>query len=346
MKNTLVISRFEENLNWVNLIINKFIIGEIIIYNKGKKNLHFTSDKIKIKNVPNIGREGGTYLDFIIENYDSLPNEIWFTQGNPFIHSPNFLNFFNFNIKMLFNNDFQNLTCRYNESYPPSNNLLNSYDFKNNRVADYFMSKITLDLVGHCSGTVEKYIDKCKTIGFNTRSDYGIYDYLCDRLKIEKPKNIMHQTIASCFFVTNKNILRHNKEVYIELRKFLYQNCDQGGFEGYILERFWNYLLTGKSYNTLSHCYKIFLMNNGFVVGIYENNFLYVIDYKNNPKIYQNENSIMILRKNRNLIQFPKIAIKGIILEKISCKNIEYAHQLFKKYLNKYNNEKKLVADI
>ena len=335
MKNTLVISRFQENINWVNLIINKFIINNIIIYNKGKKNLpNFNSDKIKIINVPNIGREGGTYLDFIIENYDNLPKEIWFTQGNPFIHSPNFLNFFNFNIKMLFSNNFQNLTCRYNGSYPPSNNLLNSYNFKNNRVADYFMSKITLDLVGHCSGTVEKYINKCKTIGFNTLPDYGIYDYLCDRLKIEKPKNIMNQTIASCFFVTDKNILRHSKNVYIELRKFLYQSNNQGGLEGYLIERFWNYLFTGKSYNNLTHCYKYFLMHNGFIVGIYENNFLCIINYKNNPKIYQNANSFLILKKKKSIIQFPNISMKGINLEKISCRNITHAHQLFKNYIN------------
>ena len=66
--------------------INKFIIKNIIIYNKGKDDIpDFKNDKIKILNVPNTGREGGTYLDFIIDNYEDLPEEVWFTQGNPFV---------------------------------------------------------------------------------------------------------------------------------------------------------------------------------------------------------------------------------------------------------------------
>ena len=107
---------------------------------------------------------------------------------------------------MLFDKNFQNLTCRYDDNYPRKNSIFNAYNLNNVRVSEYFMSKITLDTVGHCSGTVENYIKKCKSIGFITKDDYGIYDYLCDRLKIEKPKNIMHQTIASCFFVSKKNI--------------------------------------------------------------------------------------------------------------------------------------------
>ena len=137
---------------------------------------------------------------------------------------------------MLFDKNFQNLTYRYNYDYPINNFMIRMISIILEQ--EYFMNKITLDTVGHCSGTVENYINKCKSIGFITKYNYGIYDYLCDRLKIEKPKNIMHQTIASCFYVSKNNILRHNKEVYLELRKFLYQSDKQGGFEGYILERF------------------------------------------------------------------------------------------------------------
>lgn len=335
MKNTIVISRYQENLDWVYFLLNKFVINDIIIYNKGKNDIpDFKSNKVKIINVPNEGREGGTYLDFIINNYEDLPNEIWFTQGNPFPHSPNFIEFFNYNVKMLFDKDFQNLTCRYNDYYPTNNIMMNSYNINKTRTSEYFMSKITLDTVGHCAGTKENYIHKIKKIGFNAKVNYGIYDYLCDRLKIKKPKNIMHQTIASCFFVSNKNILRHSKEVYIELRKFLYQSNKQGGLEGYLIERFWNYLFTGKSYNNLSHCYKYFLMDNGFIVGIFENNFLCIINYENNPRIYQNMNSFLLLKKKRSIIQFPNISMKGITLEKIYCKNIYHAQELFKNYIN------------
>ena len=93
MFSCIVISRFNENIDWINKIINKKWINQIIIYNKGPHNLeHFTNPKIKILNVENIGREGYTYLDFIISNYDNLHDELWFIQADPFIHSPDFLN--------------------------------------------------------------------------------------------------------------------------------------------------------------------------------------------------------------------------------------------------------------
>ena len=145
----------------------------------------------------------------------------------------------------------------------------------------------------------------------------------------------MHQTIASCFYVSKKNVLRHNKEDYLELRKFLYESTDQGGLQGYLIERFWNYLFTGKSYNTLTHCYKQLLMNNGYIVGVYTKNILYIKNYKKNPKIFQNINSFLLLKKKRKIIQFPHISIKGEIIDKIQCKDIYNAKQLFKNYLNK-----------
>ena len=38
------------------------------------------------------------------------------------------------------------------------------------------------------------------------------------------------------------------------MRKYLYETNNQGGPEGYQLERFWYYLFTGESYDTINEC--------------------------------------------------------------------------------------------
>jgi hypothetical protein len=45
------------------------------VYNKGSKDSSLP--------LPNIGRESHTYLTYIVDNYDRLPNVVFFTQGAP-----------------------------------------------------------------------------------------------------------------------------------------------------------------------------------------------------------------------------------------------------------------------
>ena len=68
MTDILVINRYNENLQWINDISNKTFIKKIIVYNKGDKIPYDLDNKIKVINVKNIGREGETYLSFIIDN--------------------------------------------------------------------------------------------------------------------------------------------------------------------------------------------------------------------------------------------------------------------------------------
>ncbi len=76
----LVISRYSEDLNWVN----KYQVFSTI-YNKG-------DDEIE-GSIPlhNIGREAHTYLHHIVNNYDNLADYTAFVQGDPTSpHSPRF----------------------------------------------------------------------------------------------------------------------------------------------------------------------------------------------------------------------------------------------------------------
>lgn len=85
MNRVVVISRFNEDLDWINELKIPYII-----YNKGENNINFPSIT-----VPNIGREGNTYLKYIITNYNNLPKEIAFLQGKPFDHCEKILTYLN-----------------------------------------------------------------------------------------------------------------------------------------------------------------------------------------------------------------------------------------------------------
>ena len=74
-----VVARYQENVDWTNGL------PHAIIYNKGTTPPNSRHPSISL---PNLGREGLTYLHHIIENYDKLDDYTCFLQGNPFDHTP------------------------------------------------------------------------------------------------------------------------------------------------------------------------------------------------------------------------------------------------------------------
>lgn len=75
MTKIAVLSRYkEDNHSWYNILKNRY--DNIIVFNK------FDGDN----RLPNIGREGHTYLYYIINNYDNLADEILFSQYDPLDH--------------------------------------------------------------------------------------------------------------------------------------------------------------------------------------------------------------------------------------------------------------------
>lgn len=77
----IVVSRYNENLNWL-----EDYKSYCTIYNKGET---LEEDCIIL---PNIGREGHTFIHHIVSNYERLADYTMFLQGNPFLpHSPNLI---------------------------------------------------------------------------------------------------------------------------------------------------------------------------------------------------------------------------------------------------------------
>jgi hypothetical protein len=316
IKNHIVISRYNENLNWVNELLKHKWIHKIIIYNKGRRNINqFTDSRVIIYSVKNLGREGGTYLDYIINNYYDLPTNLWFTQADPFEHSPDFLHFFEEKIKNKYTiKPIQSLTIRWKKecNIPPDHYIKNNncYNIDKYRCIDYFIKSDNLQVIGHSNfydygveWTYNQFINKYKT--------NKIFDYLCNKINIKKPKNIISLIWSACFFVKKKSILRHPKEVYIKLKNFLLETDTQGSFQGYILERFWPYLFTGQSYNTIKECYKDLLYNNKGVVlycNKYKKNFCKYIESQ--TELIENKTSILFFKKNNKIYSLPGLDFK------------------------------------
>lgn len=72
----LVVSRYNEDVSWI-----KDMGCHYTLYNKGDDDPGLPSIKKE-----NVGREGATFLDHIIDNYESLEGPIAFLQGDPFDH--------------------------------------------------------------------------------------------------------------------------------------------------------------------------------------------------------------------------------------------------------------------
>jgi hypothetical protein len=75
MKKIAVLSKYKEKNDFFERFISENGY-EIIVFNKSQgENL-----------LPNVGKEGHTYLHYIIENYNNLPDEILFSQYDPLDH--------------------------------------------------------------------------------------------------------------------------------------------------------------------------------------------------------------------------------------------------------------------
>lgn len=76
-KYQVVVAKYDEDISWTKKYRN------VKVYDKLKGDL------------PNIGRESHTYLTYIVENYNRLPEVVFFTQGHIFDHGYEYIDFVN-----------------------------------------------------------------------------------------------------------------------------------------------------------------------------------------------------------------------------------------------------------
>lgn len=71
----VVIARYQEDISWIQRLDNPHL--KIKVYNKFHNEENF---------LPNVGREGHTYLYHIVNNYDNLNEYTYFLQADPSYH--------------------------------------------------------------------------------------------------------------------------------------------------------------------------------------------------------------------------------------------------------------------
>jgi hypothetical protein len=266
----IVVSRYSEDVNWTKPL------GEnCIIYNKGKSDLDYI-DKERIILLDNVGKEGGTYIKHIIDNYENLSNHIAFLQGHPFDH----IDVYNeekskqilsdiLNEKKDY--DFKYISAwmvkvnedeisKYTSGLPSTpisfglpmkikklltyfNILINNYPFD----ASMMQVKDTLSILVNSKETIKLYefadiINKipyfmCNKKGNEIRDElFAKFDFSHILPVI---KSGYYYGSGAMFVVSKKQILKHPKSFWIDLFKSFQEKAPAAG---YGLEKLWPFL--------------------------------------------------------------------------------------------------------
>lgn len=256
---TLVVARYNESLDWIFDVLTDAnnIVEHVYIYNKGRP-VNIDNENITVKNVPNVGREGDTYLRFIIDFFHKIPTEgVVFLQGDPFEHAPDTLKLLRrpqFNVYK--GRQYQAFSCQYTPSFPPR---LHQSEVKqpHTHVPGCLTTNVPWDTnhyqwdIGMSNNlgsmAAAKSIRKIK--GENVRHNEKTVDYICRKIGIRPPTTSwIRVSFSGCFYARRSAIRRHPRKVWAKLRQWCFANVDhQMGPKGFNLEFIWCYLMTGFS---------------------------------------------------------------------------------------------------
>lgn len=81
MNYKIIVAKYNENVDWLQNTDKT----KLIVYDKGDTPI--LDEKIQTIKRVNVGREGETFLFYILENYDNLPDYMVFIQAFPFDHA-------------------------------------------------------------------------------------------------------------------------------------------------------------------------------------------------------------------------------------------------------------------
>lgn len=325
--NIIIIARFMENLSWVLKLLQNTWINKVLIINKGPM-LDLKHNKIQIINAHNIGREGETYLSYIINNYNNLPKHIFFCQGNPFVHCSTFLNFFTKNNFDLYKNNYYNgLTESFKPSLPINYNINNTFHVRDMKKVEYLLDIKSLQVVGH-----NMFID-------NGVKNFNVEDINILWKKLDIKGKYIRFYFSACFYTNNDAIKNRDLQLYKDLRNFLFTDQVDGGLQGYVIERYWAYILDPIAFNSLNEYYNNLIDSN--FIGLFDNNRKSLVIIKNNRKnnIFIKNNCFLLHKREKVL---PSISIDGSSCGKefarYNCYSLKDAKQ---KYLRFINNKKR-----
>jgi len=207
MSSTIIISRFDENLSW----LERYKSFNIIIYNKGEK-LKKNNFK-KIYNLKNVGRESHTWLYHIVRNYDQLDDINIFLQGK-----------------------IDDLNCMAFQD-------VNLYE-KNMPSLGFCCSRLGLLGPFHWKDNIgieknSKYLSQWENKGIR-KSNLGFRKF-AKKLFPNIPLFVA-TSYGGCFAVKRELIQQHNKDFYKYILTFLEDH--KNPIEGHYMERLWCFMFT------------------------------------------------------------------------------------------------------
>lgn len=220
-----VVTRYNESIDWIRYIINK--VDKIYIYNKGENKNFFkffdTSDidpegvpytnKLVIKQLPNIGRIDHTLAYHIIEDWDSLPDIIINIPGS-IMMCPVKGQYLSMIMKSI-----PILQSKYSGFYGPR---FRKTDNRFNYTIDNYQAE------GVCNRNDNPFI----------KSEYA--DFKAWKTAIIDNLPMRYVAMRGMFSVCKENIRHIDKQIYINLRESLSvgDNIENGHFA----ERIWAHL--------------------------------------------------------------------------------------------------------
>lgn len=239
----LVVARYNESIDWL-LRMPKDM--RIIIFNKGDTldyNLEAHPNIKLLNRVHNVGREGETYLRYLVLEYDNVPEIVLFTQADPFRHHPKYME----RLMSVFNDGFEGsimpLTTRWNEHLPPpSLNAGCDESFYLETINRFTLCPVMFWDHG-MRDTYNQYLDY--NHGLKIGDD--TFNHFCRLLDLPDPDH--GKTFYANFFYSGCFAVK--KEAIKAYDKYFYLNClaliAQHPCYGLMFERIWWKLFGGKS---------------------------------------------------------------------------------------------------
>ena len=177
---------------------------KVIIYNKSNEVLISSKENHTVIKSENIGREGHTYLTYIIDNYDNLSDVNVFIQDDFYEHLFN-IDYFKNNFEKNKNTDFYQFGCSWRKGP---------------------------DARPFSRGVTDGFLDL--NLGVNYNYDIKKFAELFD---IHLPHSYTTE-ICAHFLVSKERILRYDKEKYKKILNWLLADK----INGYTLEHVWKIL--------------------------------------------------------------------------------------------------------
>ena len=208
MDTSVIISRYNENLDWIKEINKEF---DITVYNKGKK--IEIEDKYNLIEIKNVGRESHTWLYHIYENYENIAENNIFLQGR-----------------------LDDLGCMAHKDISKYLRKLNKNGFNASRLGllspFHWKNNLSIDKDIRYKNSWEQNQISKNILGFRKYAK---------KFFPEIPL-FVPTSYGGCFAVNRKAIYSHSKDFYFQLLKTVDKHYHP--IEAHFLERLWCYMFS------------------------------------------------------------------------------------------------------